>query len=129
MDSDPERDGKKRDNAPPELEIEEQVVRMSHERMAPRGPRKKLMHPWILFALFIFIITYMYALLWLTSKDHIIAAAGTIFVVVFILGFVIFATRTPGEARHVPVLGRFFESRESRMSFGSGMVAPMPDGD
>jgi hypothetical protein len=128
MDSDPERDGEKR-AAPPELKIEEQVVRMAQGRMATPRSRKKLMHPWILLALFIFIITYMYALLWLTSKDQMIAIAGTIFVLVFIMGFVIFATHTPGSAQHVPVIGRFFEPRESRMSFGSGLVAPMPDGD
>lgn len=128
MDSDTERDGGKR-AAPPGLEIEEQVVRMAQGRMGTRSSRRKLMHPWILMALFIFIVTYMYALLWLTSKDQIIAIAGTVFVVVFIMGFVIFATHTPGSARHVPLIGRFFEPRESRMSFGSGLVAPMPGGD
>lgn len=126
MESDTERGEEKKRDAPRGLEFEEQVVRMAHGRI---GSRKKLMHPWTLLALFIFIITYMYALLWLTSKNQTVAIVGTIFVVVFIMGFVIFATHTPGAARRIPIIGGLFASRESRMSFGSESVVPMPSGD
>lgn len=129
MDLDPQEGESKKRDAPRELEIEDQVILLAQERMVQRGPVRKLVHPWILLGICVFVTGYIYVLLLVTWKDQVVALAGTVFVISFIMGFAIFANHKHESTQGSSCLDPLFVSRESRMSFDSGLVAPLPGGD
>jgi Flp pilus assembly protein TadB len=129
MDLDPQEGESEKRGTPRQLEIQEQVVLLAQERMGRRGLTRKLVHPWILLGLCVFVTAYIYVLLFLTWKDQVVAIGGTLFVVFFIMGFAFFADYRHDSTKGTSLWGSLFAPRKSKMKFCSDLVAPVPGDD